>query len=190
MSYCIKCGSAAESKVPDGDNRLRLVCPSCHYIHYENPKNIVGALVSNDAGQVLLCKRAIEPRHGLWTLPAGFMEAGETLEQGVVRETQEEACADIEVGELLCAVSIPFIPQVYLIYLATLPNGRHAAGPESLETAWFKPEDIPWSQLAFPVITQALQYWLAGGKPGASWSIEFKSRDKNPPWPSLAGYEH
>jgi ADP-ribose pyrophosphatase YjhB (NUDIX family) len=183
MSYCLKCGNATEQKIPAGDNRPRSVCPACDYIHYENPKNIVGALVTNDAGEVLLCKRAIEPRYGLWTLPAGFMENGETLEQGAARETIEEACAEIEVGPLLCAVSIPFIAQVYVIFLATLPNGKHAPGPESLETAWVKPEDIPWDQLAFPVITQALEYWLDGGQPGATWSIDFKSRGQNPPWP-------
>ncbi|MDD9893928.1 MAG: NUDIX hydrolase [Gammaproteobacteria bacterium] len=183
MSYCLKCGAPAEYKIPDGDNRERLICSNCGYIHYENPKNIVGALVTNDKGEVLLCKRAIEPRYGLWTLPAGFMEGGETLEEGAARETREEACAEIEVGPLLCAVSIPFIPQVYVIFMGTLPDGKHAAGPESLETAWFKPEDIPWEQLAFPVITQALQYWLDGGQPGATWSIEFKSKGKNPPWP-------
>lgn len=184
MNYCLQCGSKAETSIPDGDNRPRLVCPSCGYIHYENPKNIVGALITNEQGEVLLCKRAIEPRYGLWTLPAGFMEGGETLEQGAARETQEEACAEIEVGPLLCAVSIPFISQVYVIFLATLPDGKHSAGPESLETMWYKPADIPWDELAFPVITQALQHWLKGGEMGATWSIEFSSRGQNPPWPS------
>ena len=183
MSFCLKCGHATELAIPDGDNRERLVCPECGYIHYQNPNNIVGALVTNDAGEVLLCKRAIEPRYGLWTLPAGFMENGETLEQGAARETLEEACAEIEVGPLLCAVSIPFISQVYVIFMGTLPSGQHAAGPESLETAWVKPEDIPWNEIAFPVITQALRHWIDGGNLGASWSIEFTSRGKNPPWP-------
>lgn len=184
MGYCLKCGDQAKRIIPTGDNRERLVCESCEYIHYENPKNIVGALVSNENGEVLLCKRAIEPRLGLWTLPAGFMEGGETLEQGAARETYEEACAEIEIGSLLCAVSIPFIPQVYVIFLGTCPSGHHTPGPESLETAWVKPADIPWNEIAFPVITQALQYWIDGGKPGATWSIEFHSAGKNPPWPS------
>lgn len=183
MGYCLKCGHKADHSIPAGDNRERLVCPACDYIYYENPKNIVGALVTNSAGEVLMCKRAIEPRYGLWTLPAGFMEGGETLEQGAARETLEEACAEIDIGPLLCAVSIPFIPQVYVIFLATSPSGQHAPGPESLETEWVKPENIPWDEIAFPVITQALQYWIDGGKPGATWSIEFRSAGKTPPWP-------
>lgn len=189
MSYCLQCGTKAVQQIPAGDNRERSICPACDYIHYENPKNIVGALVTNDAGEVLLCKRAIEPRYGLWTLPAGFMENGETLEQGAARETLEEACAEVEIGPLLCAVSIPLISQVYVIFMATLPNGQHAPGPESLESQWVKPADIPWDELAFPVITQALRHWLADGKLGASWSIEFRTHGKMPPWPNKIDQE-
>lgn len=160
MNFCSSCGEPVVQQIPADDNRLRAVCTVCQTIHYENPKIIAGALAHQN-GKILLAKRAIEPRYGLWTLPAGFMECGETTEQAAQRETQEEACAEIDIERLLLVASIPQISQVYMIYQAKLLGG-HAVGAESLATELYSPEDIPWDELAFPVMTRALQFYLDG----------------------------
>jgi len=143
-------------KIPDGDDRERLVCPDCGYIEYQNPKLIVGAIFEWE-GKVLLCKRAIEPRLGYWTFPAGFMELGETAAQGAERESLEEACAKVEAMDLLGTYDIPHIGQVYLIYRAKMLSPDFAAGPESAEVELFDWKDIPWDELAFPSIKWALR---------------------------------
>lgn len=142
--------------VPPGEDRERLVCPECRYIAYENPKIVVGAVVTAADGRILLCRRAIEPRQGYWTLPAGYMEMGETTEQGAAREAMEEAGAAIAIDTLLAIYNIPRISQVQLIYRATLAHPAIAAGPESLEVALFTWEEIPWDDLAFPSVAWAL----------------------------------
>lgn len=142
--------------IPPGEDRERLVCPECQYIAYENPKIVVGSIVTDDAGRILLCRRAIEPRKGYWTLPAGYMELSETTEQGAAREAREEACAEIAIEGLLAIYNIPRISQVQLIYRARLANPAIAAGPESLEVAMFAWEDIPWDDLAFPSVSWSL----------------------------------
>jgi ADP-ribose pyrophosphatase YjhB (NUDIX family) len=142
--------------VPEGDNRHRHVCDSCGWIHYVNPKVIVGA-VCMWGDQLLLCKRAIEPRYGYWTIPAGFMEEEETTQEGAAREAWEEACADIEIGALLGVYNIPRISQVHMIYRATLKSPDVAAGEESLEVKFVDWDQIPWDELAFPSVRWALK---------------------------------
>lgn len=152
--------------VPDGDNRERLVCGDCGYIAYSNPKIVVGAVVEGDDGRVLLCRRAIEPRSGFWTLPAGYMEERETSEAGAAREAEEEAGAIIAIDGLLAVYNIPRISQVQLIYRARLAEPVFAAGPESLEVRLFAWDDIPWAELAFPSVHWALHAWRhAAGRP-------------------------
>lgn len=145
-------------EVPDGDDRLRLVCPDCGFINYENPKIIVGAVVTWEE-QILLCRRAIEPRHGYWTIPAGYMELNETAAEGAAREAEEEACAKIEIDALLGVYNIPRISQVQLIYRARLRKPEFAAGIESLEVALFDWDDIPWDDIAFPSVHWALGHY-------------------------------
>ena len=145
-------------RVPDGDNRERDVCDQCGWIHYRNPQVVVGAVCSWE-GKILLCRRAIEPRHGYWTIPAGYLEQNETTEAGARRETAEEACADIRIEHLLAVYNIPRISQVQLIYKAVLSNGKFAPGEESLETELVDYADIPWNELAFPTVHWALQQY-------------------------------
>lgn len=148
--------------VPVGDARPRDVCtaPACSEIHYENPRIVTGTLPLWQ-GKILLCKRAIEPRKGFWTLPAGFMELSETVEQGAIRETQEEAGATIAVRGLLSVLDVPHASQVHMFYLAELVDGAFCAGEESLAVALFDVADIPWSDLAFKTVVLTLKHYLA-----------------------------
>jgi ADP-ribose pyrophosphatase YjhB (NUDIX family) len=165
MNYCTHCAAPVIHRVPDGDNRPRHICGSCGLIHYSNPKIIAGALPVWEQ-QVLLCRRAIEPRQGLWTLPAGFMENGETTQNAARRETEEEACARVDVGDLYCYLNIPRISQVYVIFLARLLDLDFAAGEESLEVELFHEKDIPWDDIAFPAIEIALRHYFEDRKQG------------------------
>lgn len=142
-------------RVPTGDSLPRDICDSCGFIHYDNPKIVVGSVVTH-GGKFLLCRRAIEPRKGFWTLPAGFMEHGETVEDGARREAREEANADIRIRDLLAIYSIPRIAQVQIMYRAELAVPEISAGVESLEVALFDWADIPWNELAFPSVYWAL----------------------------------
>ena len=146
-----------EKRVPDGDNRERYVCAECGWIHYRNPQIVVGAVVTRE-DRVLLCRRAIEPRSGFWTIPAGYLEEHESTEEGARRETLEEANATIEIHALLAVYNIPRISQVQLIYRARLADGGFHPGPESLETRLFAWEEIPWEELAFPTVLWALRH--------------------------------
>jgi len=151
-------------RVPDGDNRERDVCDRCDFVHYENPKLVVGSVVIwrenlKDEPQFLLCKRAISPRKGYWTIPAGFMEEKETPEQGAMREAYEEAHAEIKPTALLAVYSIPHISQVQMMYVADLPEAKFSVGEESAEVALFKWDDIPWNEIAFPSVHWALNHY-------------------------------
>lgn len=151
-------------KIPQGDDRTRLVCDRCDWVHYENPKAIVGSVVEavvDGRSKILLCRRAIEPRHGFWTIPAGFMEEQETIEEGAKREAYEEARAQIDINALLATYSIPRISQVQIIFRATLTDMNFSAGSESLEVALFAWDEIPWSDLAFPSVHWALRHFDA-----------------------------
>jgi ADP-ribose pyrophosphatase YjhB (NUDIX family) len=155
MIFCSKCGARLIVKVPPGDDRPRHVCEACTTIHYQNPK-IVAGCIPDWNGRLLLCRRAIEPRYGLWTLPAGFMENGETTEQAAARETWEEARAHVCKMELYGVFSIPHISQVYLMFRTSLAEESFAPGPESLEVRLFEVHEIPWDELAFPVVKLTL----------------------------------
>ncbi len=147
MKYCSNCGSLVIDKIPDGDNRHRWVCEHCDIVHYQNPKIVVGSVAEQD-GKILLCRRAIEPRYGYWTVPAGFMELGETMEQGATREILEEACAEVQIGHLYASVDVVEAGQVHLFFTAVLLSD-FSAGDESLDAALFSEQEIPWTDIAF-----------------------------------------
>ena len=159
MNFCSHCGSKVDHKVPEDDNRLRYICISCDTIHYQNP-NIVAGTVSVYGEKILLCKRAIEPRKGFWTLPAGFMENQESTNDAALRETWEEAEARVEIDALFSVINVPQIDQVHMFFRATMINDKFGAGPESLETDLFSEEDIPWDDLAFPTVKRTLELYL------------------------------
>lgn len=157
MKFCIECGTdSVTHKIPLGDNRHRFICSTCQYIHYVNPRMICGTLPIHD-DKVLLCKRDIEPQKGLWTLPAGFMENGETIEAAAARETFEEAMAISENSELYCIFSLPHINQVHIFYRCSIKDGHFGAGSETQDAALFSMDDIPWDQLAFKTVIRCLQ---------------------------------
>ncbi|MGD9852304.1 MAG: NUDIX hydrolase [Nitrospirales bacterium] len=159
MKYCSRCGTLVEEKIPPGETLIRAVCPSCQTIHYENPK-IVAGCIPEWKDKILLCRRAIEPRLGLWTFPAGFMELGESTEEAAARETLEEACAQVSIYALLGIFSLPHVSQVYVVYRAHLQNLDFKAGLESLDVELVALPDIPWEQLAFPVIHESLNRYV------------------------------
>lgn len=159
MKYCSQCGDPVAERIPEGDNRIRFVCIQCETIHYQNPKVVTGCLPFHE-DKVLLCKRAIAPRHGYWTLPAGFLENGETAAEGALRETMEEANAKAEIMDLYTMFSLPHISQIYIFYRARLTDLDFHPGIESLETCLFSEEEIPWDELAFPVITETLKHYF------------------------------
>lgn len=160
MNYCSQCGGKVVLRVPDGDNRPRHVCLSCNTVHYSNPKIVAGCIPVWD-DRILLCRRAIEPRAGLWTLPAGFMENGETTPVAAARETFEEAQAHVEIEALYSVFNLPHINQVYLLFRARLCDLDFAPGAESLEAALFSEAEIPWDLLAFPVVRETLRMYFA-----------------------------
>ena len=163
MKYCSNCGKAVIQRIPEGDNRTRAVCDHCDTIHYSNPKIVAGCIpVWED--RILLCKRAIDPRHGFWTLPAGFMENQETLEQAAARECLEEANARVQIGDVFSIYSLPHVNQVYMLYLSELLDLDFSAGEESLEVALYKEEDIPWGDLAFRTIEYTLKEFFEDRK--------------------------
>ena len=155
MNYCSSCGGRITYRVPADDNRERAVCDECGKVHYRNPLIVVGCVPEHE-GRVLLCKRAIEPRYGKWTLPAGFMELGETVAGGAARETLEEALATVELGHLFAMVDVIDAGQVHLFYTARLV-GEFGAGEETLEAELFEEEDIPWDEIAFESVHYALR---------------------------------
>ncbi|MFN3617959.1 MAG: NUDIX hydrolase [Aquabacterium sp.] len=165
IEHCQVCGTPVEYKVPDGDNRDRAICPSCGHIHYVNPLNVVGTLPFWQ-DQVLLCRRNIEPRKGFWTLPAGFMELGETTEEGAARETDEEAGAHIEMQGLYCVLNVVTAGQVHLFYRARLLSTEFAPGPETIEARLFTEAEIPWDELAFRTVRMTLQRYFEERKSG------------------------
>ena len=165
MNYCSNCAAPVAERVPDGDNRLRHVCDACGVIHYVNPKIVAGCLpVWED--KVLMCRRAIEPRSGLWTLPAGFMELGETTQAAAARETLEEAQAQVEIQDLYCYLNIPRINQVYVLFLGRMLTPDFAPGEESLEVALLEEDQIPWDQIAFASMDVTLRHFFEDRRNG------------------------
>jgi ADP-ribose pyrophosphatase YjhB (NUDIX family) len=165
MNFCSHCGAPVRQGVPEGDDRLRHICDGCGTIHYRNPKLIAGCIpVWED--RILLCRRAIDPRKGYWTLPAGFMEQGETLQYAAEREAMEEANVAVEIGELYGLFSLPHISQVYVFFHARMIDGRFSPGAESLETRLFSEEEIPWGELSFETVHRSLQHFFADRRRG------------------------
>nr|VFK22798.1 MAG: ADP-ribose pyrophosphatase YjhB, NUDIX family [Candidatus Kentron sp. MB] len=165
MKYCSNCGAPVSRRVPEHDNRVRHVCDVCDITHYVNPKIVAGCIPESD-DRILLCRRGIEPRYGCWTLPAGFMEMGETTIDAAMRETWEEALATVEIDSLFALFSIPHISQVYTLFRAKLLHHDFGPGPESLEVALFREEEIPWSELAFSVISRTLECYFSDKRNG------------------------
>ena len=166
MKYCASCGAAVELRTPPDDTRQRYICTACGIVHYQNPRLVVCSLpIWED--QVLLCRRAIEPRHGMWTLPGGFMENGESTGDAAIRETLEEACARIEIIDLYAMYSLPYIDQVHLTFRARLLDLDFGPGQESLEVKLFSEVEIPWNEIAFRPVRYSLEHYFAERKLGA-----------------------
>ncbi len=182
MNFCGKCAAPLSRRTPPGDDRPRDVCDTCGAIFYENPK-IVAGCIPVKGEEILLCRRAIEPRSGLSTIPAGFMENGETTQEAAAREALEEARAKVLVGSLFCYLNIPHISQVYVIFLATLEGG-FAAGDETLEAAMFTEDRIPWTEIAFPAVEVALERYLEDRRGGVfgihTVDIHWRAGEKRP----------
>ena len=165
IRFCNSCGAAVTHRIPEGDSLERAVCDACGMVHYQNPKIVVGCLpVYGD--RILICKRAIEPRYGLWTLPAGFMENNETAAEGAAREALEEANARVAIEDLYTVYSIPNISQVYMMFRAKLLDPDVSPGIESLEVKLVTEDEIPWDQLAFTMVRLTLQHYLEDRKRG------------------------
>jgi ADP-ribose pyrophosphatase YjhB (NUDIX family) len=178
VKFCSECGAPVELSLPQDDHRERHVCTVCGTIHYENPKIIAGAIPEWTDGRILLCRRAIEPRSGFWTLPAGFMENGETTSQAAARETLEEANARVEVLGLYAMYNLPYINQVQLLFRARLLDLDFSPGVESLEVALFGENEIPWDTLAFRPIRFTLERFFSDRKSG---NFVFRNTDLTPP---------
>jgi ADP-ribose pyrophosphatase YjhB (NUDIX family) len=165
MKFCSHCGAPVEVRIPEGDTHPRHVCAACGAIHYQNPKVVVGC-IPQWQDKILLCRRAIEPRSGLWTLPAGFLENDETTVEGAMRETLEEAGARVDVLDLHTLFNLPHVNQVYVMFRGNLVDLDFGPGPESLEVALYEEKDIPWGEIAFPVIEQTLRLYYADRRTG------------------------
>ena len=160
MKFCPNCAAPLTKRVPPGDSLPRDVCDACGSIHYQNPKLVVGCVPEWES-RILLCRRAIEPRYGYWTLPAGFMENDETTGQGAVRETLEEAGARVELLAPFSMISVPYVNQVHLFFRARLLDLEFKPGDESLEVALFEESRMPWKDIAFRTVGLTLKFWFA-----------------------------
>ena len=165
MNYCSECGAGISLRIPGGDDRPRFVCDDCGFIHYQNPRIVAGSLPVWE-NQILLCRRAIEPRYGLWTLPAGFMELGETTHEAAIRETLEEANARIRIEGLYVVINLPEVDQVYMLFRARLADLDFSPGAESLEVKLCREEEIPWSEIAFGTIRHTLEHYFKDREAG------------------------
>ena len=179
MNYCSNCGASLALLIPEGDNRERHVCKTCGTIHYQNPKIVVGCIPEWE-DKILLCRRAIQPRLGLWTLPAGFMELGESTRDGAARETLEEANARVCVGRLYSLFNLPHIDQVYLLFRAQLLDLDFHPGEESLEVALFREEEIPWQEIAFRTVHKTLEHYYEDRRQGR-YRMHFGDLLRRPP---------
>jgi len=166
MNYCSQCGQPVTLRVPADDTLPRHVCGACGTVHYLNPKLIAGCTVESDDGRILLCRRAIEPRRGYWTVPAGFMELGETGAEAAVRESREEALAEVVDLALHCVIDVPHVSQLHLMYRGRLVGTEFGVGVESLETLLLPPAEIPWDDIAFASVRVALERFLADRERG------------------------
>ena len=183
--YCNYCGSEVVYKIPKADDHKRAVCSACHAIHYQNPKIITGVIVEYN-GQILLAKRAIKPRYGTWTIPAGFMEIGETTQEGAARECIEETEAELKNIKLFGVYNIIPNSQVYTIFHAQLAKPHFKATDESLAVELFNPKDIPWDNIAFPCVTAALKRYV--GEMGTNFSIKLEDINEDFEGSKFSGY--
>lgn len=158
MNYCTNCANLLVRRVPSGDDRTRHVCDACGTIHYQNPKMVVGT-IPRYGDEILLCRRAIEPRYGFWTLLAGFLETGESLAEGARRETLEEAGSQVDNLIPFAVFNITFVSQIYFMFLSNMVSSKFSAGHESLEVQLFRESEIPWSDIAFTVIRETLDLY-------------------------------
>ena len=170
INFCSQCGNKMTQNIPTGDNRLRFTCIKCDFIHYENPKVIVGALPvfkkNNNENKILLCKRNIEPRFGFWTLPAGFLENDESILDGAIRETYEETLANISNLDLYCIFNVIHAKQIHIFFRAEMLDTNFSTTSESSEVALFSLNDIPWGELAFPTVHKALKNFISDRESG------------------------
>lgn len=178
VNFCQICGGPTKDCIPEGDDKLRAVCTLCGNVFYENPKMVVGCLVEH-SNKVLLCKRKIQPSYGLWTLPAGYLEVGESAAGGAVRETMEEACADVEIVSPFAQLDIPLIGQSYIIFRAQFKIPDFSPGPESLECALFSLDEIPFESLAFSSVYVTLKMYVEDAKVG-KFNFHYCMIDKRP----------
>lgn len=165
MKFCSNCAAPVLRRVPPGDSLPRFVCDECGEIHYQNPRLVVGCIPELE-GRLLLCRRAIEPRYGYWTLPAGFMENGETVGQGALRETLEEAGARVELGAAFSMISVPRVNQVHVFFLARVVDGEFKPGAETLDLRLYEESEIPWQEIAFRTVGITLRRWFADRSAG------------------------
>ena len=179
MKFCSDCGHAVDQLIPPGDHLPRAVCPSCGSVHYRNPKVIAGCVpVWED--KVLMCRRNIEPRKGLWTFPAGFLEMAETTGEGAARETREESQAEVEIGSLLAIINVPYVSQIYVIHRGHMLTPHHGITSESSETQLMREDQIPWDEIAFPTIWHSLKFFFEDRARGIEtiheMDLKFRSR--------------
>lgn len=188
MNYCAQCGHKVELRIPQGDHVQRHVCPSCGTIHYRNPKVIVGC-VPEWEDRILMCRRAIEPRLGKWTFPAGFLELGETSGQGAAREALEEANVEVDIGELFVVINVPYVSQVYLIHRARMKAPRFGPTAESSEVMLMREDELPWDDIAFPTIWHSLKFFLADRASGhrGVHALDLSVRPRRPEQAEIPG---
>lgn len=182
VKFCNACGAEVEHRVPEGDNLPRHLCPRCGHIQYFNPRIIVGCIPEWEDGRILMCRRNIQPRLGLWTFPAGFMELGETSAQGAAREAMEESLAEVEVGEVLAMINVPYVSQLYVVHHGRLRTPHHGPTPESSETRLMTEAEIPWDEIAFPTVFHSLKFFFADRAAGQSriHTLDLSFKPKRP----------
>ncbi|HSW12854.1 MAG TPA: NUDIX hydrolase [Solimonas sp.] len=180
--FCNACGQAVEFRIPQDDHLARHICPACDHIQYLNPKVITGIIPEWEDGRVLMCRRNIQPRLGLWTFPAGFMELGETSGQGAAREAREEAQADVEPLELLAVINVPYVSQVYMIHRGRLRAAHYGPTFESSEVRLMREDEIPWEEIAFPTIWHSLKFFFADRSLGqySTHTLDLQFRPRAP----------
>jgi len=187
--FCNACGHTVDFRIPADDHIARHICPACGNIQYLNPKLITGIIPEWEDGRILMCRRNIQPRLGLWTFPAGFMELGETSGHGAAREAREEAQADVEPLELLAVINVPYVSQVYLIHRGRLRHPHHGPTPESSEVRLMHEEEIPWDDIAFPTIWHSLKFFFADRHQGqyTTHVMDLQFRPRPPERAEVAG---